>query len=517
MWRKFHNVVFLVLAMVGMPLWASVQRDGTMGEFKNDVDWAVDVLDVKKLKQSFLAAGGRNANIASLSYFELTAGVVKVLPLNIGLYLYDSEAIVATNKPAHRTNLNFSGAADENVTRTVSEQKWLADNSTRIFATAADISALGLPFSLFYRITYRGNNTTNATFAIDFANRNLGAISSSTVVETYATNDNQVLTRTKTTYGDGTLDSASLRNELTLATKFGDLVLLVPVTVDLSGTLRKAMYTQVVENPAGTATSRDTAEVVRDGKGIVISAYPRIAFPLVKGTDVEVALNIGYGLRNPKAVSYKRVQENIPANTVDTSEYKEELKNYLYLPTALQLVVKQSYKLGDAVSLKGRVRTTLNYTLTSLLNQTENSTETKVGGTVTASEKVVIRDTYTTNLLSVNLQMPLGVEYALQKWFVLRFGTRFDYTASWRWAQQLREKPSREVNGNPAPIGGTSNDPVNTFDSSYAFTTTSATAFALGFGWLATENFQMDFGYEFGGTGDIFCLSQWKIEAIYRF
>ncbi|MCX7882503.1 MAG: hypothetical protein N2314_04705 [Brevinematales bacterium] len=522
MWRKFQGIVFLVLA-VGVPLWAnpqtdSVQRQSTAREFKNDVDWAVDPFDVKKLKQSFFAAAGRNINTSSLSYFQLTAGLVKVLPFNVGFSFYDSESLFVTNNPAHRTNLNFSGGSDQNVTRTVSEHKWLADNSSRIFALAADLSAIGLPLGVSYRIAYSGANTTNATFAIDFANQALGAVSTSSVVETYTTNDNQVLTRTKTTYGEGAHDAATLENILTLGTKIGELTLSVPLTVSVVGTAQKASYEQIVENPAGTTISKDTANLSIDNKNFRIRLFPRLGFTLVKGTDIEVALSAEYFLpRNPKYHTYKRVVENIPADTVTNTEGTKERKSYLHLPLGLEIVVKQSYKLGDALSLKGRVRANLNYTLVNIDHEEVQSTETKVAGTVTSSEKIIIKDLYNTNTISSTVSMPLGVEYALQKWLVLRMGTTFSYGVTWRWAKQTREKPSREVNGTPAPIDGTSYDPVNVLDSSYSFSSTSSTTFNLGLGWLATDNFQMDFGYEFGGTGDIFSLSQWRLEAIYRF
>jgi hypothetical protein len=535
--RKFGLGVFLVFCVVTVSF-ASLERNMTAGLFYNDFDNIMHVLDIQRVDR----------NIANLAYqswrgtdtsWEGTVGLVNVLPVKLGVDFTYRESLLGTPEftTTERVTLeDLLGDGFVDNKNVLSTSRYEFDKLANREITAV----VGLSPNLGVAYQFANNaNRVDATYNTNFA------ISTGSSTKNYDLSGN-LLNETAALYGIGFNDNTDCTHRVIAGLGFGENAqLLLGLSYEIGGQDRYAIQTNYTYYPGANIEypSYAVAESFRYNKIHNFGFNPQGKLFLANDGVTELAiilgLDVGMQMRGLGGLYEQTINETTTKTPngafVETTSVNVEndsyYSSYFGMPISLNVNPYLLRKLSDRISVGIGADLTTSYSFLSYRSLGTNVTTTTYDNgegisndpnnyTEVAKSFNDVFD-YSSNVLSLNLYVPIALQAKLTDAITLRIGTRLGLDYSNEVEQSIFVDKTPDVTTTTYGDGTVDTDygtpTTGATDSSREVNTTytTSTEYFAGVGFNITEDLTLD--VMLATEGDIWNLTRWNVELGLRF
>lgn len=491
---------------------ASVQYDTTFGVFLNEIDNIADPIYIFDNQNNVLSFGTRGLNNQTLfgsPTWEFALGMAKGLPLTLGL----TGTFYATNEgnPDYTSNWSYTLPAlwngDSNIVATYSMNSY--NGSIVSFNLVGGLKLGSMPLGVRL-IHYSLNNTSNATFNVnnalagDLTLAPLGAaIASSTVNEIRQSNTGAFINGTYTLFDKGYADATIMVNSIEAAFKMGNISIYAPLSIILTpmAGMSDISATEYTFNMTTNAVAQDNTNkrsFIENGREWIIGIDPAAYIQFSESFLLWADLSVGMGLVNGIIRKYTEDSIDYTGTPGDTNYNNitniNNYDGYFHLPVALRVGPELYAKAGNLkVGGKFIARGYLDFKTYTDKTVLEQWARAESAPATITYDNVTSYDTTTETLMGLDINIPVGVEYAFNSVFSTRFGASYSYSLT-----NFTTATGNSYSLDTTTVGGvvTTNGPTPLPGTPVDITTVSGSvsSFQLyfGMGFAFSENFVLD-------------------------
>ncbi len=522
--KKWGLSVLAVLLIVGSG-YASLENTATAGLFFNDLDNVVDELDIFGVEKnvSDLAIQGWNSTSVNsgftLNDIAVTLGLVNGLPIKLSAKIFWNEALAGNPAYSNSQQILFQDVNADTYYDTKQVNAFsmydYADNGYRSIKVIAGLP-MATPMSVSYQ--YQQNvGLRNATYALSAAG--LGAISTGSVSQNYDLSGT-LLSETADVFGLGYNDTGMVSHTLTWAMKLGAMQLYVPLVYEIGyGSDQKASETNYTSNP-GTLIPLPNymyqTYSYNDKVGIMqVNPILRLILKSDPADYMEIFAQVGFGVgvNRPQGLigEYYSIQTNLAMGafvqtTVTERRNDDYRNNFSYMPLSLVVFPYVNKTVSEKVRIGYGLRATVGYSTAGFTSYNTNKTVTTYNdGDAEANDPndytqtvLAFQDSYNYALtgMSMSLNIPIALQYAVSKVMTLRFGADIgvNFTNNVEDIVYINDQPSETTtvygDGTSSVTYTALNNPISARNVATGFNT--SVMYYTGAGFALDDNLALD-------------------------